>query len=142
MSIQESVRLIIDSMRFSLGGEVFITKMPAIRIEDLAHVMIRNLAPVFGYRAQEMKIEEIGVFPGEKMYEELMSAEETRRAWELKRYFVVMPAFTALYRETAYDYPEFVSKEVKQPYHSGVEKVLSREDLEMFLKTNGLIQPE
>jgi FlaA1/EpsC-like NDP-sugar epimerase len=142
MSIQESVRLIIDSMRLSLGGEVFITKMPAIRIEDLAQVMIRNLAPVYGYRVEEMKIKEIGVFPGEKMYEELMSAEETRRAWELKRYFVVMPAFTALYRKIAYDYPEIVSKEVKQPYHSGVEKVLSKEDLEIFLKTNTLIQQE
>ena len=49
MSITEAVRLVIESAYLARGGEVFITKMPVIRIQDLAEVMIRELAPVYGH---------------------------------------------------------------------------------------------
>ena len=45
MSIKEAVRLVIDSVLKAQGGEVFITKMPIIRIEDLATAMIKILSP-------------------------------------------------------------------------------------------------
>ena len=93
MSIEEAVRLVIDSAYLMRGGEVFITKMPVIRIQDLAEVMIEVLAPQFGHQPGNIGIEIIGTKPGEKMYEELMSQEETRRSLELPRYFSVLPAF-------------------------------------------------
>ena len=66
MSVSESVRLLIDSMQLACGGEVFITKMPAIRIEDLAVVMVEHLAPMYGYRSQDIEIKTVGVLPGRK----------------------------------------------------------------------------
>ncbi len=45
MSIEEAVKLVIESSALACGGEVFITKMPIIRIQDLAEVMIEELAP-------------------------------------------------------------------------------------------------
>ena len=139
MSIKEAVQLVIDSAHIMLGGEVFVTKMPVIRIQDLAEVMIRELAPAYGYSPEEISIETIGVKPGEKMYEELMNFEETRRSWELERYFVVLPAFTHIYRDINYEYPDVRSKDVSNPYHSENETPLSKDQLAAFLRENSLL---
>jgi FlaA1/EpsC-like NDP-sugar epimerase len=142
MSIQEAVRLVIDSAYMAQGGEVFVTKMPVIRITDLAEVMIQELAPQYGYQPADISIDTIGFKPGEKLYEELMNQEETRRAWELQRYFVVLPAFTCLYRNITYDYPDMVLETVTKPYNSESEKPLSKKQLAKFLRTNNLLEED
>ena len=140
MSITEAVQLLIDSGRLSCGGEVFVTKMPVVRIRDLAEVMIQELAPIYGHRADDIRIKITGVKPGEKMYEELMNIEETRRSWELPRYFVVLPAFTEMYRKIVFEYPEIQSKQITKAYHSGNETPLSKAQLAAFFKENSLFQ--
>ncbi len=142
MSIEEAVRLVIDSGILCRGGEVFVTKMPAIRIQDLAEVMVENLAPVYGHQAKDIDIKIVGHQPGEKLYEELLNQEETRRSWELSRYFVVLPAFREIYRDIAFEYPDLTSKEVTSAYHSGTEPLLSKTQLVAFLKENNLLNPE
>jgi len=142
MCIEEAVEMVINSALMTCGGEVFITKMSPIRIQDLAEVMIQELAPVYGYRFEDIRIEIIGVKPGEKMYEELMNIEETRRAWELNRYFVVLPAFTSVNCKVTYNYPEIVSKSVTNPYHSGNQMPISRTELATFLKKNNLLHED
>ncbi|MDX2510896.1 MAG: SDR family NAD(P)-dependent oxidoreductase [Desulfobacterales bacterium] len=139
MSIKAAVQLVIDSAGYACGGEVFITKMPVIRIVDLARVMAKALAPIFGHDSDKIEIATIGVKPGEKMYEELLNEEETRRTWELERYFVTLPAFQNVYREIQYKYDNIVSKSVKSPYHSGNEPPLSEKELAAFLKHNNLL---
>ena len=141
MSIQESVHLTIEAGEIACGGEVFVTKMPAIRIKDLAEVMIRELAPGFGHRPEDISIQITGHKPGEKMYEELMNFEETRRSWELSRYFVILPAFADIYREIVYEYPNIKSKEVISAYQSDSESPLSKTQLTAFLKKNNILYP-
>ena len=140
MSIEQAVELVIESAFRARGGEVFITKMPVIRIQDLAEVMISELAPVYGHNARNIQLEIIGTKPGEKMYEELMSQEETRRALELKRYFVVLPAFASLYRSIDYRYQDVVSNGVGKPYNSSNENPLSHSRLLHFLLQNRLLE--
>jgi FlaA1/EpsC-like NDP-sugar epimerase len=140
MSIAEAVRLVIDSAQKARGGEVFITKMPVIRIEDLARAMIEELAPHYGRQASAIEVTEIGVKPGEKLYEELMSPEETRRTIELTRYFSVMPAFRGIYNDIVYDYHDSVSQHVSKPYVSEVESPLSLDEIKSFLSNSGLLQ--
>jgi len=70
------VRLVIESAFLARGGEVFVTKMPVIRIKDLAHVMIEELAPRYGFDPVDIKIENIGSKPGEKLYEELLIGDD------------------------------------------------------------------
>jgi len=143
MSIKESVRLVIDSATLAKGGEVFITKMPVVRIEDLAKAMIQNLAPKYGFTPQEIEIVEIGTKPGEKFYEELMSVEETRRAVELPNYFSVTPAFRGIYNDIEYNYPELVSDVVHDPYVSAEAEPLSLNEVIRLLKEyNLLVTPE
>jgi FlaA1/EpsC-like NDP-sugar epimerase len=142
MSIEEAVQLVIDSGILCRGGEVFVTKMPAIRIKDLAEVMVENLAAAYGHNAKDIEIKTIGHQPGEKLYEELLNMEETRRSWELERYFVVLPAFRDIYRDITFEYPDMKSKEVSKAYHSGAETFLSKTQLVAFLKKNKLLELE
>ena len=140
MSIEQAVRLVIESAEFAKGGEVFITKMPVIRIADLATVMIRELAPRYGHDPQKIEISVIGSKPGEKLYEELMSDEETRRSIELQRYFSVTPAFAGLYQSIDYSYEEEVSKDVKDAYNSALQPVLTLDEIRQFLDKYNLLE--
>ncbi len=139
MSIEESVRLVIDSAIIAQGGEVFITKMPVVRIDDLAEAMIAEIAPIFGYQAESIEIIEIGTKPGEKLYEELMSPEETRRAVELTKYFSVLPAFRGIYHDIPYEYTDLVSNHVTSAYVSADQSQLSVIQIRQLLKDYGLL---
>lgn len=142
MTIDQSVRLVIDSARHAKGGEVFITKMPVIRISDLASVMIKELAPVYGFDHESISIDIIGSKPGEKLYEELMSMEETRRAVELENYFSVLPAYRGFYKAVDFQYDEIVSDTVVNPYVSEDITPFSIEQLRSYLLDNRLLESE
>ncbi len=139
MTLQEAVRLVMDSVFLARGGEVFVTKMPVARIQDLADVMIEELAPRFGWTPQELRIKTIGAIAGEKMYEELLSSEEIRRTMELARYFVILPALRPIYNEVVYEYPLLVRNGVDHAYNSVNECSMSKEDLRAFLLSCGLL---
>lgn len=142
MSIRQAVQLVIDSASFAQGGEVFVTKMPVIKIKNLAEVMIQELAGAYGYSPGDIRVQNIGTKPGEKLYEELMTQEETRRTVELPNYFAVKPAFTSLYKNIQYTYPDIVSQEVDKPYNSANEPVLTQAELLNFLYKNQLLEGE
>lgn len=103
MTVEESVNLILESLIVGIGGEIFITKMPVFRIEDLAKCMISELAPTYGHDVSAIKVKEIGVRAGEKLYEELMTQEEQVRAFEMEDLFVVLPAHRNMYESDLYD---------------------------------------
>ncbi len=140
MSISDAVHLVIDSATLARGGEVFITKMPIIQIKDLAEVMIQELSEDYGYAPADIEIETIGSKPGEKLYEELMSHEETRRSVELQNYFAVLPAFRGIYQEIDYSYENVISDIVTNPYISADETCLTLDELREFLLTNKLLE--
>ncbi|QKE65794.1 polysaccharide biosynthesis protein [Aquipseudomonas campi] len=139
MSVEQSVQLIIDSAMLAKGGEVFVTKMPVISIKDLAEVMIRKLAAEYDRDPSTVEIKEIGVKPGEKLYEELMTGEETGRAIELEHYFVIKPAIMKRFTDIDYSYQGVLSTQVDNPYNSANEPKLSQEELGVFLVENNLI---
>lgn len=140
MTVEESVRLVIDSAAVAQGGEVFITKMPVLKISDLASVMIKLLAPYYDQAEDSIEIEIIGSKPGEKLYEELMSDEETRRAVELKQYFSVLPAFRGFHSNTSYEYEDVVNEVVDDPYVSAEADLMSHKEIEKFLLSNHLLE--
>lgn len=142
MTVEQSARLVIDSTAVAKGGEVFITKMPVINIKDLAEVMIDELASEYGYEPKQIGMEDIGSKPGEKLYEELMSDEETRRSVELERYFAVLPAFRGVYRTISYDYEDQISEVVDDPYVSAEQQILSKPELRDYLTQNELLNLE
>lgn len=103
MNLDASVRLVLESLAIGKGAEVFITKMPVIRIETLARRMIALYAPRFGRDPNDVEVQIIGARPGEKLYEELMTEEELARAVEMDDLFVVLPAQKGLYDSRIYE---------------------------------------
>ena len=95
MTLGEAVALVTEAVFLAKGGEVFVTKMPVCRIEDLAVVMIEELAPRHGYDPADISLRITGARPGEKLYEELTNEEEIRRTAELERHLVIVPALAA-----------------------------------------------
>lgn len=133
MSIGEAVQMVIDSAELARGGEVLITKMPVICIRDLAQAMIKELAPVYGYDSNAIEIRITGTKPGEKLYEELMSTEEMRRALELQDYFSILPAFRGIYHNISYEYSNIINNAVDAPYISAEVEALSEDEIREFL---------
>ena len=139
MTIEEAAYLVLKSLTLAKGGEVFVTKMPVVRIPDLAEVMIELIAPRYGYDPSDIEIVEIGAKPGEKLYEELMSEEERTRSLELKDMFVITPAFKAIYDIIEYKYPDTVSEYVGKTYISANESPMSKEELKKYLLDNKIL---
>ena len=138
MSVEDSARLVLDSVGLAKGGEVFITKMPVIRIPDLAKVMINHYKGTA--KNDQITIDEIGAKPGEKLYEELMSGEETRRAVEVEKYFVILPAFRDLYHQVEFTYPGIISRQVDRAYVSSEEPAMSEKELANYLLVHKLLK--
>ena len=91
ISIPKAVGLVLKAAEIARGGEIFIFKMPALRIGDLAEVMIEELAPRYGYEPAKIQTKITGKRAGEKFDEELMTKEEAENAYEVEDMFVVRP---------------------------------------------------
>ena len=81
LSLEQGVRFVINCIEQMEGGEVFIPKIPSTKVTDLA----RAIAP-------KAKLDIIGIRPGEKLHEMLISEDEARNTVELDKMFVVQPA--------------------------------------------------
>jgi FlaA1/EpsC-like NDP-sugar epimerase len=137
MTLDEAVGLVMDSLFLARGGEVFVTKMPVMRIGDLAEVMIEELAGEYGYTPGGIPIEIIGPRPGEKTYEELMNEEEIQRSIELPKYFVIRPAILPSFRSIAYVYPEMNPATAPgRPYNSKTARSMSKDELRDYLRSH------
>lgn len=89
MTIPEAVQLVIQAGAMAEGGEIFILDMgEPVKIVDLARDLIRlsGLEP-----DKDIKIQFVGMRPGEKLYEELLTAEEGADATRHERIFVAKP---------------------------------------------------
>jgi UDP-N-acetylglucosamine 4,6-dehydratase len=89
MSLDQSIELVLSAAEMASSGEIFIFKMPAVRVIDLATAMVDVCASKYGYTPQEIEIKTVGKRRGEKMYEELMTAEETENAVDQGDLFVL-----------------------------------------------------
>lgn len=91
MEIPAASHLILTAGEIAKGREIFILKMPALRIADLAEAMIEEYAPGAGYKPEEIPIKIIGKRNGEKLFEDLMAEEEAERAYERDDMFLIIP---------------------------------------------------
>ncbi len=92
MSTDRAVELALEAAHIAMGGEVFVFKMPAARLDDLVAAALAVYAPRHGRRPEDIAITRIGIRPGEKLYEELMTEEESNRARDVGDMYAVLPA--------------------------------------------------
>jgi len=83
ITLEEGVRFVINCIDLMKGGEIFIPKISSMKVVDLAEVI-----------APEAKKKIIGIRPGEKLHEILLTEEEARHAKEFDGYFIVEPEYS------------------------------------------------
>jgi UDP-N-acetylglucosamine 4,6-dehydratase/5-epimerase len=80
LTLEESVKFVIFSLNKMWGGELFVPKIPSFKILDLAFAI-----------SQKPKIKYIGIRPGEKLHEEMISVTESLNTISYKNHFVITP---------------------------------------------------
>lgn len=80
ITLEQGVKFVLASLKGMFGGELFVPKIGSMRIVDIAKLV-----------APECKQEVIGIRPGEKLHEMLISVEEGRKTYDLKDRFVIAP---------------------------------------------------
>jgi len=91
MSKNEAVNLIISATELARGGETFVLKMPLVRLKDLFESMKELLASKYDYKPSQIKTKIIGLRPGEKLIEYLLTQFEMEHALETKDFFIIPP---------------------------------------------------
>lgn len=82
ITLEQGVNFVINSIGLMKGGEVFVPKIPSMKLIDLA-----------GLVAPGCKIKEIGIRPGEKLHEILITEDEARHTKEFGNFYVIEPEF-------------------------------------------------
>jgi FlaA1/EpsC-like NDP-sugar epimerase len=135
LSYDDVFDLVNQAIEQTQGGEIFVYKMPAIRIEDLAEAMIDIVAPQFGHDPTEINIEIVGKRPGETFHEEIMTLKEARRAHESESLYAVPPETTGY---LSYELPEGFNKADNIILSSKSAEKLSSEQIKTLLEANGV----
>ena len=82
ITLEQAVEFVLESFEIMQGGELYVPRIPSMKIMDLAQAI-----------KKDFKYEEIGIRPGEKLHEEMISPDDSRRTVELSNRYVVIPIF-------------------------------------------------
>lgn len=99
MTIPQAASLVLSATNLMRGQEVFVLKMPAVRLSDLAKAAVKHYAPILGKKTSEVKIKIIGKRAGEKTHEKLLADYELPRALETKDMYILTPHETVAYSD-------------------------------------------
>jgi UDP-glucose 4-epimerase len=123
LSLNQAVDTIFAALREAKRGEIYVPRVPSARVTDLAEVLIAG-------RAIETSI--IGIRPGEKVHEILVSEEEAYRTTRRGDYYVIMPMLPELRPEGG------VSDHLEREF-SSADNVMSKADLPALLTKHKLM---
>ncbi|KKU77984.1 MAG: Polysaccharide biosynthesis protein CapD [Parcubacteria group bacterium GW2011_GWA2_47_64] len=101
MTIPQAVSLLLDTAAKGKGQEIFVLKMPSVRLGDLIEEAIGYFAPLYGKKASEVRTAIVGKRDGEKLHEKLLAEHERGLALETKDLYILTPhrRVSALYRK-------------------------------------------
>ena len=134
ITLKESIQMVDWAFNNSLGGEIFVPKIPSYKIIDLAKAICPNCNLKF-----------TGIRSGEKLHEELLNVGESLNSYEIKNYYVVLPGanqkYTNFSGKKLQKYKNFYEKKFKAKkvksgfaYQSNQNKFLTLEQLKKLLK--------
>ena len=122
ISLTQGVELVIKALEEATGGETFISKIPSFKVTDLANAMLPGC-----------EMPAIGIRPGEKLHEIMVTVEDSYTTYEYDRHFIVYPQMTWNNRQQ----PDLSGRKVEEgfSYSSGTNtEWLSVEDIRELLK--------
>ena len=120
ISIEQALIFVMDSLEMMHGGELYVPRIPSMKIVDLAAAV-----------APEAKFEEVGMRPGEKLHEEMISSDDSRRTFLVGDRYVVSPVVA----QWGYENPKGISMAEGVAYQSHTNDLwMSQEDIRNFLE--------
>jgi UDP-N-acetylglucosamine 4,6-dehydratase/5-epimerase len=127
---EQAVSLILKAIRHGVGGEVFIPKLPSMRILDLAEVLKQEFNA-------ESEIEETGIRPGEKIHEIMINDSESPRTYEFNGIYVIDSCLLKKFISKS-EAPEYIREgkkfdKISKKEYSSEDYVISREELKGIL---------
>jgi len=130
ITLDESVQLVLKALEEGVGGEVFVRKMPAHTIGDLVDIMLKDVPK------RKRKIITIGIRPGEKIHELLVSQAESIRTVDMGSYYIILPQIYIPEVEKKY---RNMKRLDEFRYGSDTTKRMSKNELTKVLKSKGFI---
>jgi len=127
---QDAINLLIKAAQEGKGGEILVMKMPACKITDVAAVFAKRL----GNGKVQTRL--IGIRPGEKHFEVLVSRYEIPYTHDLGSYFVILPTISGLKTAALYR-KKNIKQTLTQEYSSHNTGTLSIEKVEELLQKDG-----
>jgi len=124
--IEEGVELIFKAIEHSWGGEIFVPKIPSFRVIDLATAI-----------DPEARQDVVGVRPGEKLHEEMVTRFDAPNTVELDQYYAILPASARWDKSEFMNH--FAAREVASDFSYNSEtntQWLSVEDLRRLIKSH------
>lgn len=109
LKLEQAVEMVITALEVMAGGELFVKKIPSMKIVDLAKAM-----------APDLNLKVVGIRPGEKIHEMMISREDARNTIEFKDYYIVQPDFEWWTQNVKHSDGKAVQKDFE--YHSGNNK--------------------
>lgn len=130
ISLEAGVDLVLWAIEHHLGGEIFIPKIPSYHIKDVATAIAPNLPQV-----------EVGIRPGEKLHEEMITATDALNTIDLGRYYAILPSVS--FQHTRQDYIDHHNgKPVPDGFHYSSDKNEEWETVEtMRVKIKEFVDP-
>lgn len=130
LTLEEAISLLFKATKESVGGEIFVMKMPSCRIQDLAIV----LGKAYG---KEVEFEELGVRPGEKIHEILFTEYESLNTVRYdSNYFVILPKIHLKQIEKRYH--NFPRVELKS--YASNEHLMTQDEILQMLKKGKFVE--
>jgi UDP-N-acetylglucosamine 4,6-dehydratase/5-epimerase len=133
LNLHDAIGLIFKSIENSVGGEIFVMKMPAAKITDLFQAMIQELSE------GDVPIEKIGIRPGEKIHEVLVSKYDSGRVIDEGEYFIILPLISIPKLDEKYSNREFIEE---TEYSSEKARMLNLDEMKEMLKKEGWLDKE
>lgn len=130
--------LISQALTKTTSGEVFVYKMPAIRIETLAKAMIEALAPEYGYSPSDIGTEIIGPRPGETFHEKIMTERESQRSYENGSLYAITPEMSEYLTADIGDVEGFEQADGIVRSSENAEKLSKEEVISLLVESDAL----
>ncbi|MDK9744578.1 polysaccharide biosynthesis protein, partial [Vibrio sp. B516a] len=91
ISLQDGVNMVMYALENHLGGEIFVPKIPSYKILDIAEAI-----------APECETKVVGIRPGEKLHEEMITDTDSLNTIDLGKYYAILPSVSFTYTEQEY----------------------------------------
>ena len=126
ITLEQGVNFVLSSLEIMQGGETFIPRIPSMKMTDMANAI-----------APDLPHEVVGIRPGEKIHEIMITSDDGRNTLELSDRYVIEPNFPFWNRET---YTKKGAQPVSDDFHyssDSNDKWLNSKELLQLLKSNG-----